>query len=61
MVKEAVCDKEPHSIVVPKKEVLNSLMDLEKDFTFMILDVGKIGKQSEIDISEVKHSISMFR
>ena len=59
-MKEAVCDEEPHSIVVPKKEVLHSLMDLENDFTFMILDVGKIGKQSEIDISEVKRMYNIL-
>ena len=50
----AACDEVRHSVVVPKKEVVHSLMDLENDFTYMILDVGKIGKQSEIDISEVK-------
>ena len=54
VMKGAVCDEERHSVVVPKKEVVNSLMDLENDFTYMILDVGKIGNQSEIDISKVK-------
>ena len=49
-----VMKEEPHSVVVLKIEVLNSLMDLQTDFTFMLLDVEKIGKQSEIDISEVK-------
>ena len=54
-----VMKEEPHSVVVLKIEVLNSLMDLQTDFTFMLLDVEKIGKQSEIDISEVKRMYKM--
>ena len=37
-----VMKEEPHSVVVLKIEVLNSLMDLQTDFTFMLLDVEKI-------------------
>ena len=53
--------KEEPSVVVLKIEVLNSLMDLQTDFTFMLLDVEKIENNLK-DISEVKRMcISKFR
>ena len=41
-------------VVRPKQEVMNSLMRLENDFATLLLKVKRLGKQSEINISEVK-------
>lgn len=51
----ALCEEKARSVIVPKREIVNSLMELENNFTKMILDVERIGKQLEVDVSKVKH------